>query len=241
MDEVTRKAQAKLVWVDPFTSRTNDRFLYEGDEVSIGRSATNDIQLEEGHVSRRHAVIACRNGAFTIDDVGSANGTFVNGVQVYGENPLVIGDEVHLFVSLLKLIDATDSLPADAVERVQLVAGDRASLRITKGPQKGQVFALLKEEMYIGRSTPSANWEIALQDPTVSRPHAFIVREKQQWKLFDLGSINGTAVNNRPVTGGKAQMLRDGDRISFGGTLTVFQDGFPARKSQSAGVQNGKS
>ena len=239
MDEVTRKALAKLVWLDPFTSRSDDRLLYEGDRISIGRSVMNDIQLAEGHISRQHAIITCKSGEFTLDDVGSANGTFVNGVQVYGENRLAIGDEVHLFVSMLKLIPATAMLPEDAAERVKAVAGDRASLRITKGPQKGQVFALLKEEVYVGRSTPSANWEIALQDPTVSRPHAFLVREKQQWKLFDLGSINGTAVNNRPVTGGKAQMLRDGDRISFGGTMTVYQDGFPTRQDKAEQVQNG--
>ena len=118
------------------------------------------------------------------------------------------------------------------------MAGDRASLRITRGPQQGIIFALLKEELYIGRSTPKSNWEIALQDPTVSRPHAFLVKEKQQWKLFDLGSINGTAVNNQPVTGGKAQMLCDGDRIMFGGTMTVFHTGFPAQIIEEQRVQN---
>ena len=241
MDEDSRKALAKLVWLDPSTSHTNERLLHEGDKLTIGRAAVNDIQLKESHISRQHAVLTCGREDFTIDDLGSANGTFINGVQVYGENPLAIGDEIHLFVSVLKLIPAHESLPADAAARVKAVAGDRASLRITQGPQQGQIFALLKEEMYIGRSTPSANWEIALQDPTVSRPHAFLVREKQQWKLFDLGSINGTAVNNQPVTGGKAQRLRDGDRISFGGTLTVFHAGFPLRRGQRQTQQNGNS
>lgn len=241
MDEDTRKALAKLIWLDPFTSQTNERLIYDGDKLSIGRDAQNEIQLTESHISRQHATLGCDQREFTIDDLGSANGTFINGVQVYGKNALAIGDEVHLFVSVLKLVAADESPPADPADRVNVVAGDRASLRITKGPQQGQVFALLKEEMYIGRSTPSANWEIALQDPTVSRPHAFVVREKQQWKLFDLGSINGTAVNNRPVTGGKAQLLRDGDRISFGGTMTVFHAGFPVRQKQLENHQNGNS
>ena len=96
-----------------------------------------------------------------------------------------------------------------------------------RGPQAGHVFALLKDEMYVGRSMPNANWEIALQDPTVSRPHAFIVREDSRWKLFDLGSINGTAVNGEPIIGGKAKWLEDGDRIAFGGTLSQFRTGFP--------------
>ena len=241
MDEQQQTPLAKLVWFDPYTSKTREHPVCEGDKLSIGRAAQNDIQIAEGHISRQHAIVACEAGAFKIDDVGSANGTFVNGVQVYGENNLTIGDEVHLFVSVLKLLSATDKAPPDAVEKVSAVAGDRASLRITRGPQQGQVFALLKEEMYIGRSTPSSNWEIALQDPTVSRPHAFLVKEKHEWKIYDLGSINGTAVNNQPVTGGKAKMLRDGDRIIFGGTMTVFHLGFPAQISTGQRVQNGQT
>lgn len=241
MDEEKREALAKLVWMDPFSGSTNEHPLHDGDRVKIGRSASNDIQLSEGHVSREHAIVACTDGAFSVDDVGSANGTFVNGVQVYGMNPLTIGDELHLFVSALKLLSATDEAPHPVVERVSAVAGDRASLRITRGPQRGQMFALLKEEMYIGRSTPSANWEIALQDPTVSRPHAFLVKEDQQWKLFDLGSINGTSVNSQPITGGKAHRLRDGDRIMFGGTLTVFHAGFPFQPPNGQKDINGSS
>lgn len=227
MNEEKRAPLAKLVWLDPFSGSARERPLREGDRVSIGRSASNDIQIAESHVSREHAIVACEDGAFTVDDVGSANGTFVNGVQVYGMNPLAIGDELHLFVSVLKLRPVHDQNPQDAAERVSLVARDRASLRVTRGPQRGQVFALLKDELYIGRSTPSSNWEVALQDPTVSRPHAFLVKEEERWKLFDLGSINGTSVNSQPIAGGAARLLRDGDRVMFGGTLTVFHTGFP--------------
>ena len=241
MDEETREPLAKLVWLDPFTGRTHEFPLREGDSIRIGRSANNDIQIAEGHVSREHAVVSCKDGAFTVDDVGSANGTFVNGVQVYGLNPIAIGDELHLFVSVLKLRAASDDGRDDAAERIAAVAGDRASLRITRGPQRGQIFALLKEELYVGRSTPSANWEIALQDPTVSRPHAFLVKERRQWKLFDLGSINGTSVNSQPIAGGKARQLRDGDRIMFGGTLTVFHSNFPVRAAKSQKDQIGNS
>ncbi len=241
MDEQQQSALAKLVWLDPFTGKTLEHPVCDGDRLTIGRSATNSIQIAEGHISREHAIVACQDGAFTVDDIGSANGTFVNGVQVYGENLLAVGDEIHLFVSVLKLLSVTDRQPQDGAEKVSAVAGDRASLRITRGPQQGQIFALLKEELYIGRSTPKSNWEIALQDPTVSRPHAFLVKEKQQWKLFDLGSINGTAVNNQPVTGGKAKMLRDGDRIMFGGTMTVFHTGFPAQLISGQKVQNGQT
>lgn len=222
-----RKPLARLVWLDPYSGDSRERALHEGDSIRIGRSADNDIQLPEAHISRAHAIISCQDGAFSIDDVGSANGSFVNGNQIYGKHKLHIGDEVHLFVSALKLLGVDDAAE-DVAKLVLKVASDRASLRIVRGPQAGQVFALLKDEMYVGRSMPNANWEIALQDPTVSRPHAFIVREDERWKLFDLGSINGTAVNGEPIIGGRAKWLEDGDRIAFGGTLAQFRIGFPS-------------
>ncbi|MCY4465735.1 MAG: FHA domain-containing protein [Chloroflexi bacterium] len=222
-----RRPLARLVWFDPSSGDTLERALREGDSISIGRSVDNDIQLQEAHISRIHAIIACHDGGFSIDDVGSANGSFVNGNQIYGKHALNIGDEVHLFVSAFKLL-GTDDAAEDAARLVSQVAGDRASLRIVRGPQAGQVFALLKDELYVGRSMPNTNWEIALQDPTVSRPHAFMVREDSRWKLFDLGSINGTAVNGEPIIGGKAKWLEDGDRIAFGGTLSQLHIGFPS-------------
>ncbi|MCY3574269.1 MAG: FHA domain-containing protein [Chloroflexi bacterium] len=221
-----RKPLARLVWLDPFSGDMRERALHEGESLRIGRSADNDIQLPEAHISRAHAIIACQAGKFTIDDVGSANGSFVNGIQIYGKHALNIGDEVLLFVSALKLLGADDAAE-DVMKLVAKVAGDRASLRIVRGPQAGQVFALLNDEIYVGRSMPSANWEVALQDPTVSRPHAFMALEGLRWKLFDLGSVNGTAVNGEPIIGGKATWLEDGDRITFGGTLCQFSSGFP--------------
>ncbi|MCY3714932.1 MAG: FHA domain-containing protein [Chloroflexi bacterium] len=221
-----RKPLARLVWLDPFSGDMRERALHEGESLRIGRSADNDIQLPEAHISRAHAIIACQAGKFTIDDVGSANGSFVNGIQIYGKHALNIGDEVLLFVSALKLLGADDAAE-DVMKLVAKVAGDRASLRIVRGPQAGQVFALLNDEIYVGRSMPSANWEVALQDPTVSRPHAFMALEGLRWKLFDLGSVNGTAVNGEPIIGGKATWLEDGDRITFGGTLCQFSSSFP--------------
>ena len=227
-------AKAKLVWLDPYTGKTREFLMRDGFSATIGRSASNDIQIAERHISRLHAVVTCRGGKFIIDDLDSANGTFINGTRVDGSSTMAIGDDIHLFVSMLKLINPNAAPTDDAKALVSMVAGDRATMRIVKGAQQGQVFALLKEEVYVGRSTPNTNWEIALQDSTVSRPHAFLVKEKHLWKLFDLGSINGTSVNSRPVVGGKGHVLRDGDRIMFGATMTLFRMGYPATPQDTA-------
>ena len=240
MAEHPGAAKAKLVWLDPYSGATREFLLLDGMSATIGRSASNDIHIGESHISRLHAVVTCRDGKFIIDDLDSGNGTYVNGARIEGSKTVVIGDDIHLFVSMLKLLDPQATPAEEALDLVSMIASDRATLRIVKGPQRGQVFALLKEEIYIGRSTPNANWEIALQDPTVSRPHAFLVKEKHCWKLFDLGSINGTSVNRRPVAGGRAHELRDSDRVMFGATMTVFRMGYPAAKRRRDSSEKGQ-
>ena len=232
-------AQGLLLWLDPFSGSARRHPLRNGESVTIGRSSSNDIQIAEGHVSRTHAVISCRDGAFTLDDLDSANGTFLNGQRISGSSPLAIGDEIHLFVTMLMLTSDSSENSAELEARLADLVGDRATLRITSGAQKRHVFALLKDEIYIGRSTPKASWEIALHDATVSRPHALLLREQLSWKLFDLGSVNGTSVNKLPVTGGKAQALRDGDQIVFGATTTLFRLGYNSAAAETEKDQGG--
>ena len=57
-----------------------------GDRITVGRAAGNDIVLgDDGQVSRVHAVLERLGGGWSIRDVSSRNGTFVNGNRVSGE------------------------------------------------------------------------------------------------------------------------------------------------------------
>lgn len=72
-------------------------FEITGNEASIGRDTGNTIPLPEDNTSsRRHSKIVKENGAFTIVDEGSSNGTFVNGMKITGRHPLQSGDEVQI-------------------------------------------------------------------------------------------------------------------------------------------------
>lgn len=229
MDDGQDNALAKIVWTDPHTGATREFVLQEGATATIGRSSSNDIHIPEQHVSRQHAVISYREGIFMVNDLGSANGTFVNGMKVEEPYPLMVGDELRLFVPTLKFMAATNEEAEEASETGRFIAvktGEKATLTITNGPQEGQVIALLLEDLKVGRATLNANWEIVLQDPTVSRPHARFLKEENQWMLFDLGSANGTAVNSTPVTGEDPYKLKTGDTIAFGATMTLFRIGF---------------
>jgi pSer/pThr/pTyr-binding forkhead associated (FHA) protein len=66
----------------------------EADEISIGRDATNTVAINDAEVSRRHARMELRGTAYVLQDLGSTNGTFVNGTRVSGMQVLNPGDTV---------------------------------------------------------------------------------------------------------------------------------------------------
>jgi hypothetical protein len=73
-----------------------------GRSVRIGRSSRCDIVLGDDSVSRRHAEIALRGGVCVLRDLGSCNGTYVNGREVMRAR-LRRGDEVVLGETVLRL------------------------------------------------------------------------------------------------------------------------------------------
>ena len=71
------------------------RFLITAEGVSIGRSGSNAIFLDDITVSRTHATIIKRGTSFVLKDAGSLNGTYINNVSVT-EHSLVSGDEFQI-------------------------------------------------------------------------------------------------------------------------------------------------
>ena len=104
--------------------------------------------------------------------------------------------------------EATGELRPVDVGDVAAAAG--ALVIRSGGNRTGQSFPLQGERMVIGRS-PEA--EIFLDDVTVSRDHAVLVRRSGAWFLDDSGSLNGTYVNRRRVDSHK---LEDGDELQIG-------------------------
>jgi hypothetical protein len=78
------------------------------------------------------------------------------------------------------------------------------------GGRAGETYALRDARVAIGRSPDAA---IFLDDVTVSRNHAVVVRDGDVWAICDEGSLNGTFVNRRR---GERTVLSDGDEIQIG-------------------------
>jgi pSer/pThr/pTyr-binding forkhead associated (FHA) protein len=70
-------------------------FLIESDVTSAGRNPESDVFLDDVTVSRKHAEIRRQEGGFSIHDLGSMNGTYVNRERV-DQTKLAAGDEVQI-------------------------------------------------------------------------------------------------------------------------------------------------
>jgi hypothetical protein len=68
-------------------------FRLEGSPVSLGRSGDNDIALDDRRISRHHATLELASGRWTLTDLGSTNGTAVNG-RLIKQTPLHNGDRI---------------------------------------------------------------------------------------------------------------------------------------------------
>ncbi|MEE2901145.1 MAG: FHA domain-containing protein [Myxococcota bacterium] len=79
----------------------------EGQELVVGRASEFDMVLVEDMVSRKHAIIQVSQGVLTIEDLGSTNGTFVNGERLEKTAELSVGDRILIGTSILKVVSTS--------------------------------------------------------------------------------------------------------------------------------------
>jgi pSer/pThr/pTyr-binding forkhead associated (FHA) protein len=95
------------------------RMDLDGDRTTIGKGSGNDIVLDDAAVSRLHASLEQFAEGWCVNDLGSSNGTFVNGDRIWGARRLRHGDEIRIGRSRLLFRSSADA----AATRTESEAG----------------------------------------------------------------------------------------------------------------------
>ena len=104
----------------------------------------------------------------------------------------------------------------EAIELEDVVARGAALVIRAGGGRAGESFPLEGDRLSVGRRPDS---DVFLDDVTVSRDHALIVRRGSDYHLDDCGSLNGTYVNRRRID---SHRLSDGDELQIGKYKLAF-------------------
>jgi pSer/pThr/pTyr-binding forkhead associated (FHA) protein len=136
----------------------------------IGRGATAEICLGDPHISRRHACISrSDDGGLVVEDLGSANGVFINDVRITAPRPLRPGDRVSLGPNVCFRLEKTTAAPAAPPP-------PRLTIALANGTKISH--DLTADEINLGRSVDN---DIVVPSLVVSRKHLRLVRRENDY------------------------------------------------------------
>jgi len=223
----------KLILLNP--NGTNQEFILAKTKVSLGRNVINDIVLNDVRVSRNHAYLECGSSGISLVDLGSANGTRVNGTNI-DRATLKPGDTLSLGsqqlkytvddpsedVGLTRIDDQAQfeqSLNEDLLPKI-ITDTTSPVMVVCTAEKTWQVDVAHLDLITIGRDESCT---IFIDAHNISRRHAEIHRAGDTFILKDLGSTNGTWVKGNKID---QFILKNGDTFRVGSTQIVFKSGF---------------
>ena len=106
LDTIMRLSDGTARLISTRGAVSGSRYLLDEDEITVGRDPRADILLDDSTVSRSHAVFRRVNGAYSVIDAGSLNGTYVNRQRV-DQKQLNNGDEI--MIGKFRLVYFTNS------------------------------------------------------------------------------------------------------------------------------------
>jgi ABC transport system ATP-binding/permease protein len=179
-----------------------------GSRIVIGRSNEGgQLPIEHPSVSRRHLALSADQSGLYVEDLGSSNGTWINGNRLNQGHSVPLRENDKVAISPDAAVIITFSASDMANEAVQPGSSAAAKVRDL------DIRSILsrKNEVFIGRSQEC---DLVLDDMMVSRKHARLFnRGKEVW-IEDLNSSNGVFVNGRKVSG--KQILTERDKLMIG-------------------------
>ena len=195
--------------------------------IYIGRSKYCALRLDSADISAKHARLGYESGEFWIEDLGSTNGTFVNGQQISGRAsvpagaPVVLGREVTVIgvTSEDQIVRATRT-PAEAVKKASVPERKYPILvSVSEVARPARLVIPIGSTITIGRDPSCDVW---LGAPHVSRKHCSVTLSKTGALTITDTSTNGTAYDGGLLKRGDTLEINGEPRVlDFGGGVTI--------------------
>jgi len=191
--------------------------------LAIGKASSNHLAIDDPSVSAQHAKIVNQGETFLLKDLGSEQGTFVNGTRIT-QKPVVCGDKITIGAVQLEVIDP---IKENGNNNYWSLIADSSWL----SGQEFPIIAEVDQVVTVGRS-PKCN--IVFPGTHLSRLHAEITVNSASLNLRDMGSANGTFVNDKKVD--NAQIYA-GDRVRLDVySFRVFGPGIKLPQSATTSI-----
>ncbi len=216
-----------------------ETYPLEGVELVIGREPGVEIQIDSPGVSRRHARLSLQSGQYFLQDLGSSNGTFLNGERLGQARPLKHGDQIKLGrtvsleyqseqaqVNATMIEGAQPAVGATMVEGAPLPVGatlvgeqplpyqepSDIKLIVAVAGEPVNTYTLSQSRISLGRAEDNT---ITISSRIVSRQHAYLERTQTGYQLVVLPDAgNPVLLEGRPVD--SPHQLRHGDILRIG-------------------------
>ena len=168
--------------------------------ITIGRSPQNDLIIDSPVVSRQHAELKQQGSEYYLHDLGSTNGSVVNGKMVQrGQSPPLHDG------TIIRIGDAQGNSVGITFQKTAVGKSHLGTIKL------GQLNIDPMTTYTIGRDPAN---QVHLDHPSVSRRHAEVRQTAAGAVLRDLGSANGTYINGQSLRG--KRQLNNGDVIQIG-------------------------
>lgn len=218
--------------------RELDKFVLGQGTVVLGRSPESDIRIDNPAISRKHASIECIGQGYVVTDLGSSNGTFLNGEPLKAPTPLKPGDVIGLakfellfqdtpraeVEKLMGSVDmeATVMVDSEAMAKAfqsvptgaPMVSGPR-KLVVLKGEANVKELVIERDVITFGKDDKC---DLVVKGFFLDRIEGTLTQKQGKYHLLPMGS--GVKVNEQKID--QEVILKVGDTFSIGKTILAF-------------------
>ena len=233
---MTQSDSFKLTLLNDQNSSPSREFELTKSEITIGREDNVDLTIPSSAVSRRHARITRNEDGYVLEDLGSSNGTFVNGQKLNGPRPLRSGDKIRLGQVITLLYEAPKPKAVVVAQEtvvgikssalsgsVQTMIGEDPRLSLPKNAAPPQLvvtiaggnsttYTLTSPSLTLGRLDDN---DIVIPSQIVSGRHARLERINGKYQLtLEPNARNPILFEGRSLD--VPRILKDGDQFRIG-------------------------